>query len=124
MSNQNIDDIQLKQNIYIDPAVRNQLIQIPDDAPQWKQTVIHRKNQRIIELAIKEAEARRDPYAGEPEWKKPLLHRRDSKLYERQMQEENEKRIREENMLRFNTNPIWRKDLIIRKNAQNIEKAD
>lgn len=67
------------------------------------------------EDAIREAESRKDPYAGEPEWKKGLLRKRDETKAEMENRLAEEQRSRDENLRRFSENPIWKQELLHRK---------
>jgi len=99
---------------------RHELMDIPDNIPEWKKEVYRRRNNKIMEEVEKIAEAKKDPYDGLPDWKKPIMKKKDEQKAIALEQE----RIRAENELRFTASPRWQQQLILKKMSSRFLTAN
>ncbi|XP_066924400.1 espin-like [Clytia hemisphaerica] len=110
-----IEEINKKHHISLDNSILEKFAPIPEKVPEWKKEIIKRKNEKLLQDAIDEAIAQKDPYAGVPQWKKELLIKRDNEKAQHKERLSVEQKVKEEVTKKFETKPEWKKDLILKR---------
>ncbi|ELU02089.1 hypothetical protein CAPTEDRAFT_224651 [Capitella teleta] len=104
--------------IITDPTKLPGYTPIPENAPQWKIAMIEKKNEQLLDDALRKHDVVRqeeEKWKDVPEWKKALMIEREKRREEENAPFEHERRARTEEMAKLQQLPEWKRNLILKK---------